>query len=294
MAWTTPETWDVSKALSVARLNEQLRDNLGYLYDLWANSGWGFNYVRNGDFAAWQAGVSAAPDGWAAAGAGAAVAREDTHFQVGTHSARLTAAVTTETTLSQSLPAEWVKELGGTVALAAWVKTAVADRAKLRVVVTGGVTTDSAYHTGSDDWELLTVAAAVDPAATAISVKLVIVSGASMSAYVDGAILVVGEQPSAYVRSPNDIFPRLVWRKEAATSYRIGGGLIMQVGHSASAAGNCAVTFPAAFSVAPFVVLVTDDGGNARSVASITTAGFTAVRIGAETSGVYWMAIGIE
>ncbi|MBM4428799.1 MAG: hypothetical protein FJ026_00440 [Chloroflexi bacterium] len=73
MSWTTPVTWTTSLALSVARLNQQLRDNLQYLYDLWAASGWGYNLSRNGSFRAWQAGASSAPDAWVLSGSGEGV-----------------------------------------------------------------------------------------------------------------------------------------------------------------------------------------------------------------------------
>lgn len=33
MAWTTPRTWTVGEVVTAAELNEQIRDNVGYLYD---------------------------------------------------------------------------------------------------------------------------------------------------------------------------------------------------------------------------------------------------------------------
>jgi len=33
MAWTTPRTWAVNEQLTAALMNEQVRDNLSYLYD---------------------------------------------------------------------------------------------------------------------------------------------------------------------------------------------------------------------------------------------------------------------
>jgi hypothetical protein len=298
MAWTEPVTWDsVSKALSVDRLNEQLRDNMDYLHALPAASGWGHNYVRNGHFAGWLAGASAAPDAWVLDAPAGSVAREDAIVKVGTYSAKVTNAANWGQ-LYQNIPADLVTQLRGqSITLGAWVYASAAERGFISV--TDGITvTDSAYHTGAAGWEFLTVtlSAAVDPAATAVSVWMMVAAGAAVDVYFDGVMLTAGPLPSLFQNGINDWAPRLLHYQDAtAANFRLGGGLLMQCGRSPGASGDLTITFPVAFSAVPLVVVAVGYGGaNTYWLDDITASGFVANRVGAASAGVQWIAIGME
>jgi hypothetical protein len=298
MGWTTPVTWAPSTALSVARLNEQLRDNMDFLHAFPASAGWGWNYIRNGHFSGWQGGAAAAPDCWTLSGAGAAAAQEAGTVKVNTYSAKLTNGVGNVAALTQTITdALEIQLKGQTVQLGMYVYATAASRAFIRV--TDGLTTvDSSYHSGAAGWEWLTCELAVSGAMGAAGLKAScqISAGAAISAYYDGAILVQGTLQSAFVNGHNDYAARLLWRQSSApTNFRLGGGLLMQIGDSPGAAGDVTVTFPVAFSVAPYMVLCVGSGGaNTYWVTTVTTAGFVAKRVGSASSGVYWMAIGLE
>lgn len=293
-AWTEPVTWDTSKALSVTRLNEQLRDNMQYLYDNWGASGWGHNYVRNGHFDGWLAGASAAPDCWGFAGD--AIAQEDTIIKVGTYSAKMTSGAAAEAELYQLPAFEFMGQLRGqAVTLGAWVYASAADRVKVRID-DGVSVVDSDYHSGSGDWEFLTVTLDPVDAGGSIVAVIHIDAGDAIDVYVDGVILTAGPLPSLFQNGINDWAPRLLQYQDAtATNFRLGGGLMMQIGQSPGAGGDITVTFPVAFSAAPLMVLcVGYDGANTYWVTTITAGGFVAKRVGSVSAGVQWMAIGME
>ena len=182
--WTTPVTWSTSLALSVDRLNAQLRDNAQYLYDA-INPG--INLIANGSFRSWMAGASADPDGWTSAGSGAAIAR-DTDEKVDTYAAKLTNGASNAATLSQTIQDEFEAQLlGKTMTFGAYVKCSTASRVRL-VIEDGTNTYNGDYHTGGGDYEWLHVSGAIDSGATSITVKLEIVAGDAISAYLDGVI----------------------------------------------------------------------------------------------------------
>jgi len=290
-SWTTPITWSTSLALSVARLNTHLRDNLEYLYDAISPR---INLIANGSFRSWLSGTSSDPDGWTSAGTGKAIAR-DTDEKVDTHSAKLTNGAGNAATLSQVIQDEFEDQLlSKTVTFGAYVKCSTASRARL-VIEDGTNTYNSDYHTGGGTYEWLHVSGAIDSGATSITVTLEIVAGAAISVYLDGALFCEAAHANFFVRSPMDVSPILLQYQDATpTNHKIAGGFLkMQIGLAPASTGDVAVTFPEAFAATPLMVLITDAYRNARSVESVSTTGFTSKRVaGAASSGFYWMAIG--
>ena len=289
--WTTPVTWSTSLALSVDRLNSHLRDNLQYLYDAISPR---INLIANGSFRSWLSGASADPDGWTSAGTGKAIAR-DADEKVDTYSAKLTNGAGNGATLSQVLQDEFEDQLlGKTVTFAAYVKASTASRVRL-VIEDGTNTYNSDYHTGGGAYEWVHVSGAIDSGATSITVKLEIVAGAAISAYLDGALFCEAAHANFFVRSPMDVMPILLHYQDTTPANHeiVGGFLKMQIGESPSSTGDIAVTFPEAFAATPLMVLITDSYRNARSVENVSTTGFTSKRVaGDSSSGCYWMAIG--
>jgi len=279
----------------VARLNEQLRDNLQYLYDLWAATGWAFNYVPNGDFIGWQAGTSSAPDAWTLVGTDAAVAREGSIIKLGVYSAKLTNGASNAAYLSQTLPAEWVKQQRNkTVSIGCWVRAGAANRARIRVY-DGTNYGDSAYHTGNSTWQWLTATLTVGASATALTVYCDLVAGAAISVYYQGFVLAPVEAGAAFVQGPNDIFPRLAWRQDTTpANFRLGGGLLMQCGQHPSGTANVVITFPVAFSQTPFLVIVVSNWRSLRTPEAVSATGFTSYQASGASTGGYWIAIGVE
>jgi len=175
------------------------------------------------------------------------------------------------------------------------VYASAASRARITLVCTGGSNLQSSYHTGGGGWEFLTASGTVGASTTQIDLRLDIEAGAAINVYWDGVILDEGPLASSYVQGFNDWIPRLMWRKDGSTSYALGGGLLMQVGLSASDMGNITITFPAAFSAAPILVLCVGSYRNNYATESVGTTGFTAYKTaGSSSSGVYWLAIGLE
>jgi hypothetical protein len=295
--WTTPVTWTTDLALSVARLNEQLRDNQNYLYDLWASMAWGHNLARNGGFYGWLAGSSAAPDGWTLSGTGASVARDGTNYKVGVYAAALTNGAGNSAYLYHQTADDFEGVcLGQKVTLGAWVKCSAASRARLQINFAVGTDVQSPYHSGGGSWEFLHCTATVGASETGIRLELRIEAGAAITVQFDGVILAVGELPSIFTDAPSDNFPRLRWfQNSSGTGYLLGGGLMAQCGESGSSSSNISVTFPASFGAAPILVLCVGTYRNNYSVESAGTTGFTAYKTaGSSSSGVYWLAIGKE
>lgn len=141
------------------------------------------NLLENGDFESWSAGTTVAPDGWVVTGAGATIAREGTTKKIGSYSFKLTAALNTLTYANlTTIPHSY----NTTHSYGVWVYADTASRVRLQL-------SDqfSSYHTGGSIWEFLTVTK-INSLLSVTDVILRMESGASISAYFDGAILVEG------------------------------------------------------------------------------------------------------
>jgi hypothetical protein len=93
----------------------------------------------------------------------------------------------------------WPNNPGKTFSLSAWVKTSASNAVKIRIKFSGATTpfVDSSYHTGGGGWELLTVTGTQEDDSTMLGACIWFDNSAT--AYIDSAMLVIGEEPSDYV-----------------------------------------------------------------------------------------------
>jgi len=245
------------------------------------------NLLQNGNMESWAG--ATAPDLWTLVGAGGTAGASGTAKQ-GTYSARLNAAITTLTYLDQSITWDtyWQSK---EVDVGAWVYSAVATR--VRIAIDDGVGVSySDYHTGGSTWEWLTVNKTMGGAASELTVRLEITSGAAMKAYFDGVILIEHpEVPTIWEPHAGDLC-YLIGPYQTGKTY-IYNNITIQSGLTPAAGGDLFVIFPLPFAVI-LGVLVTAAGANNRYwVNNVTVNGFTARRVGTASAGVYWMAWGI-
>jgi hypothetical protein len=186
--------------------------------------------VPNPIFANWTGGASVAPDGWFAAGASHAIAREGTITKVGDYSAKLTRNGTN--CLLTFKPANLSYWQGKTVTFGAWVYATVASRVDLRI--RDGVSADalSTSHSGGSAWEWLTVTSAISGSASEIKFGLRVFDG-DTSGYIDGAVIVFGEtldEPTEYPEANQFTLPAGTYMVEAsAPSFYVGGASRVKV-----------------------------------------------------------------
>ena len=159
------------------------------------------NLLDNGDFKLWPAGDSSAPGGWALAGAGAGVALEATEIKTGLYSAKITygsaAAFLQNTDFNDTV---FVNDLKGkTITAVCWAKTSAAGVGRI-IIVDDSSTTSSSYHTGSDNWELLTVTKTIDASTTNITIKIRTESAGFV--YFDSVMIVEGSICPAFSPKP--------------------------------------------------------------------------------------------
>jgi len=158
------------------------------------------NLIDNGDFSRWTQGTSAAPDAWTAAG-GATIAQESGagNVRFGKFSLKLTSDAdgsdvqnivlnigTTENNIFR----------GRTVTFGCWIKTSVASIGKIVIGDDVGSSVSS-DHTGSGNWEFITVTRTLNAAANFITVTLRN-TGNTQIVFFDGAILVSGTQALSF------------------------------------------------------------------------------------------------
>lgn len=158
-----------------------------------------WNLINNGDVELWALGDSSAPDSWTLNGSGALIAKDTTHKH-GSYSA-LISYVSADSYLSQDV-SDYAWLQGKQVKAWVWIKAS--DPNQARVKITDGVgTTASSFHTGSGNWELLSVIHSVAVAATKVSIELHCES--SGSAYFDAAVLVDFDDIMGWIPSANDV-----------------------------------------------------------------------------------------
>jgi hypothetical protein len=161
------------------------------------------NYVLNSSVEAWEAGTSVAPTSWNIAGAGATIAKDTVNVKYGAASAALTRAGT-DCSLFQGAAilaawpplSSWVGQVlyGG-----AWIKASVANTVFLQM--SDGVTSISAPHTGSGNWEWVT-AGPLTFGATGTTPQIAgVITGTNQTAQFDGFVLTVGGVPSDWFPS---------------------------------------------------------------------------------------------
>jgi len=158
-----------------------------------------WNLVNNGDFGKWASGAASAPDDWTLYGSGASAARE-TDSVYGDYSACLTYG-TADSYLRQ-LSAEQNAVRGRTVKAWCWVKCSGPNMARIKVSDGAGASV-SAFHSGSGDWEYLSLTHEVAESATALALELHI-EGSGIALF-DGATLVDFDDITGLLPSMKDV-----------------------------------------------------------------------------------------
>lgn len=171
------------------------------------------NLAGNGEFVVWSTGDTVAPDYFSIVGGGlmqrCGTGLADTNTKIGDFCARLT-YVAGQTTLKQTLldAAAFTRAIairGRRVSAGMWVKTAVANQARI-YIEDGFGNTFSSYHTGDGTWQWLTVTHAIG---TGLSTILAFNASVEIAgaAYFSGLTVLMGAS------APSDWLP-------CATIYR--------------------------------------------------------------------------
>jgi len=162
------------------------------------------NLLLNGNFEHWYAGTTSAPDGWeVVTPANGSTARDAGTVKFGTYSTKLTYSTGPYAIREVGIQAEKGIEYwkGRKITLSCWVWCDTANRAAIQVF--DGVTATQVYHSGGGGWELLTVVHTVQSTATVIEAHIQVRNGVA-DGYFDGAMLVEGSIPFAYIPNVED------------------------------------------------------------------------------------------
>lgn len=154
------------------------------------------NYMANSNFEGWAAGTSTYPDNWLLyySPGGGTVNRESTNVKVGTYSCKIVNTGGTQYALYNNLfsaigfPASFWQ--GKTVSFGCWVKTNTASEAYLKLN-DGTADYYSTIHTGSGNWEWLSVTATLSGSATGLYPIILVDAPTVTTAYFDGAIFMI-------------------------------------------------------------------------------------------------------
>lgn len=220
------------------------------------------NLLTNGGFEIWQrgsgpftAGFSA--DRWAvnlASGDTLSVSQNGAAANLDAGSQYCAAATFTRSTggsnLEQNFNEMLVRLRGNTISFSARVKCSTANAVRLRIF--DGSSNYSAYHTGSGNYETLTVTRALMIGTANLLIDFMF--DASCTAYIDNAMLVVGSQPCDYVPlHPADDLARCLRYYQ---KWLGSGNHVMAVNYVVSATTAAAIFAPKAFfAVAPTVTV---------------------------------------
>lgn len=147
------------------------------------------NLLSNPSFETWEDGVNTPPRNWV--GTAGSVAQEASIIKHGVYSAALTRSGA-DRQLYQSLTASMSTSYlaNRLFTFGAWVYAITASRARL-YIERDGLTSYSAYHSGSSNWEFLTITDTLPSVVTTFKAGLQVDTG-NTTAYLDGAILVEG------------------------------------------------------------------------------------------------------
>ena len=175
------------------------------------------NLLGNGGFEIWQRGAGPwtvhgnyTADLWRMEKDGAntlTVSRDATEAHFGYYSLKAIFAISggtygqleSEQALNWTGQSTWVTKITGQkFSLSAWVRCSTAAAVKIRIKYSGATPfADSAYHTGSGNWEQLTVTGTYPSTGTMLGVSLWF--DASATAWFDEVMLVVGGEPVDYM-----------------------------------------------------------------------------------------------
>jgi hypothetical protein len=158
------------------------------------------NILKNGNFESWSAGITYAPDGWIA-GSGTTMLADSTNKKMGTYGASITSPNGAQGYIYQSIT-DLTYYKGRSVTIGGWIKTSTS--ARVCIYIQDGVSYAlSPYHSGSGNWEFLTIPFAVSASATELTTFcMVYVAGSPLTAYFDGIIFVEGSIVPAFSARP--------------------------------------------------------------------------------------------
>ncbi len=190
------------------------------------------NLLTNGGFEIWQRGdgpftVSSAytADRWQillGTASTISISKDTTHADAGsTACAAVTYTHSAASSLRQTIE-DYVQLRGRAVSLSVRVRASTANAVRLAVIDSTG-TTYSDYHSGSGQYETLTVTRTIATAAT--SVQVAVELSATSAAYIDNAMLVVGDSPAPYV----PLHPAEEWER-CQRYYEVHGGAYASLG----------------------------------------------------------------
>jgi hypothetical protein len=174
------------------------------------------NLILNDDFEFWDnwddAGTTEEPNDWdfAQDGTGGS-ADQSTEEHRGTYSTKITKSNSGQSYVSINIP-DATSYQSKTLAFSAWVKSANSVGSKVRIQITDGTSTTTTNYANGGDWEELEGTIAVNAAATTITLKCVVETGADAVAYFDQ--IMVGEASSV----AND------WSAWSTTAYTDSSG----------------------------------------------------------------------
>jgi hypothetical protein len=149
------------------------------------------NLLLNDDFEFWDNWVTGSPtreepNDWTFAqdGTGGSADQSTTEVKRGTYSAKITKSDSGQSYISTSLrnPTNYQSK---TLAFSGWAKSANSVASKVRIQITDGFTTTTTNYANGGAWEELEGTIAVNAAATAITIKCVVETGADAVAYFD-------------------------------------------------------------------------------------------------------------
>ena len=150
-------------------------------------------FMANGNFEKWTAGAAVAPDGWAIVGVASSIAR-NAGPKVGTYCAALTRAGTDcymYPTTYATPPKGIAYYRGKVVTAGCWVYATVASRVRIGINDGVSATQYSSYHSGTPQWEWLTVTITVPVGATQLYPLCAVDTGDTIG-YFDGAVFEEG------------------------------------------------------------------------------------------------------
>lgn len=160
----------------------------------WSAADYPPGLLLNNNFEEWSNGTAVAPNFYQLVGVGATIARETIIIKTGAYSVKLTCAATNDTSIRPNGTVLLNDLKGKTITLGAWVYSSTASRVRLKLYDT--ITeVYSSYHTGGGSWEWLTATLSVSASASTLYIYPIwIDSGAIMTAYVDGAVLLKNDE----------------------------------------------------------------------------------------------------
>jgi len=150
----------------------------------YVSSGIGSDLVTNGGMENWADPTDSPPDDWSNGNPAGDNPYRDATNHSGSYSLRNNKDSDGHLIIQQSIGGSEL--VGHRIVATAWVKTDTASRGRILLIVDGGTGDDtSSYHTGSGNWEQLTVSGVVGSGATNVVVRCETVNATDTYVYFD-------------------------------------------------------------------------------------------------------------